>query len=390
MGWLLFSFLAGCGFSEEKKETGAGKEISEGYLSNGMTCKTEKGVLFTGNTEKAYFYDFYSDTVYPLCARPNCRHDSERECAAMRFNRLAYLPVMYQESLYYVRMEENGGLNYYRSNMDGEEERLVAELGYDQVDPLNALLYEGKAYLLGDSFGEMREEGWDGTACLFSVDLETGEKESLFEVGYGMNGGVLLTMKHLYGGRLYFEFFSRDADTDLENGMYFVDLKTREIQKIDWGEDFRMMGWRGEWAVFYDHALDASGLLDEKSEKTIWRVHLDSGEKEALCRSIPGGGSVVLEDGLLWTEWKEYEKEGVWKFYEWRSGETREISRIDLERYFFLEMSVCVDGEERLIGYFTETDETGTGRQGHYLISEEDFRKGKTEYRFLCRVNGGR
>ncbi len=235
----------------------------------------------------------------------------------MRFNRLAYLLVMYQESLYYVRMEENGGLNYYRSNMDGEEERLVAELGYDQVDPLNALLYEGKAYLLGDSFGEMREEGWDGTACLFSVDLETGEKESLLEVGYGMNGGVLLTMKHLYGGRLYFEFFSRDADTDLENGMYFVDLKTREIQKIDWGEDFRMMGWRGEWAVFYDHALDASGLLDEK--------------------------------------------EGVWKFYEWRSGETREISRIDLERYFFLEMSVCVDGEERL-----------------------------NRISFLCRVNGGR
>lgn len=46
-------------------------------------------------------------------------------------------------------------------------------------------------------------------------------------------------------------------------------------------------------------------------------------------------------------------------------------------------------GREMILGWYTEKVD-GKMREGHGIISAEDFLTGKETYRFLCPVNNGR
>ena len=141
--------ISGCGGAKQTVRTSE-KTEKDGIRSNGFSCVTDYGVLFCGNTDMLYLYDYGAKEAVPFWARPNCRHDS-RDCTAKLFEDRAILPVLYENGLYYMKL--NGSADaweYCRADQNGENEKVLAEVSYDVINPLNAILYHGKAYKKSD------------------------------------------------------------------------------------------------------------------------------------------------------------------------------------------------------------------------------------------------
>ncbi len=381
--WLsmVVMLIAGCG---KKIKANTEEEI---VLSNGFICESNSGLLFDGNTDKAYFYDYQTKITLPLCSRPNCRHESEENCTAMLFDRLAYLPTIYNGSLYYVRLDENQGKwNYYKAEVTGENEKLVTYLNYDVVEPFDAVLYENTAYLIGNIYENVKNEIdsdlFQGSSSLFSINLETGEVKSLLEITYGPDGTAMIDLLHIYNGTLYIHIYAREADDTLKDGYYSLDLNTGEFYELDWGENICVSAWKDEKAVFYDRKSE-----NEAEKKTYWYLNLDTDEKRELADTYYNGIGMILEEGFLYCEWESDYKEGMWYLYRWSSQKNEMISEVKKEELFIPELAVIVDGKEMIVGTYHGKNNHGNLVEGHFMIASEEFISGGTNYRYLCEIN---
>ena len=81
------------------------------------------------------------------------------------------------------------------------------------INPLNAILYHGKAYMIGET-GD-GSGGWPitmGATDVFSVDLQTGETETILATQtFGTDGIALINFEHAENGTAYLYLYGRNT-----------------------------------------------------------------------------------------------------------------------------------------------------------------------------------
>ncbi|MGO5165021.1 MULTISPECIES: hypothetical protein [unclassified Candidatus Paralachnospira] len=365
--------ISGCGGAKQTVRTSE-KTEKDGIRSNGFSCVTDYGVLFCGNTDMLYLYDYGAKEAVPFCARPNCRHDS-RDCTAKLFEDRAILPVLYENGLYYMKL--NGSADaweYCRADQNGENEKVLTEVSYDVINPLNAILYHGKAYMIGERATVQEDGHYDGSNDVFSVDLQTGETETILTQTFGTDGIALINFEHAENGTAYLYLYGRNITEGFSDGYYALDMETKSITRLENEENSSAGAW-GYGRMIYSR-------INGAQENGFWSYRLDNGETEKLCSCENPGRGLMMKDGFLHRVCDSEYKTGRWHFYEWDTGEDRELQKSDTEEDFLTELAVEADGEELLIGWYGEGE-----AEGHYLIPAKAFMDGSRDFQFLCTVN---
>ena len=135
------------------------------YVSN-------DGVFFFSKEEGLLkFEDWESNTVYPLCAKPNCLHDSEECTAWFPADETPPEALYYDgEYLYFEKSGDAGETIFYRQNLDGSDRKqLFLQEGY----LASGVVYDGDEvyYLTAMAGGEDDQ----GTAMVLEYSLNCGK-----------------------------------------------------------------------------------------------------------------------------------------------------------------------------------------------------------------------
>ncbi len=133
------------------------------------------------------FYDKASGITGPLCARPDCRHDSE-DCNA--YVTLPRCIGFYDGKLYWVgkvgRNVTDPNHYIYSCDLDGSDRRQVAL--YEEMPPGGQLNYNGQIALYHRGYcytaysRTFLEDGvYSERTYLYAISLETGEKITILD-----------------------------------------------------------------------------------------------------------------------------------------------------------------------------------------------------------------
>lgn len=129
---------------------------------------------------KIYFSEKGENEFYLLCDKPNCSH-SDQNCNAYGGLALGY----YDNHLYSVICDDNtSSFDLIRMDMDGSNHQKVTSLP-KQVSSDKGSSAEGGDYFFNKDYLifaiEPLEEDVHSKQCYYRIDLETGERELLFE-----------------------------------------------------------------------------------------------------------------------------------------------------------------------------------------------------------------
>lgn len=364
--------LTGCG------KNGTEEAHRKAVHTNGIESQSETGILFSGNVDKLYFYDISQKITYPLCARPNCTHDSEETCFSRIFSRLGSNPLLYDNKLYYIALnEENGKISLMSADLDGENQKELAELS---TVPDGMFLYNGKIYMPLQQFLFQGTGSGDykSSSGIAMVDLETGKRETMFRAEGGMDSTAVWYIKEIYDGKLFFMLDGGGTDySDVERGYYCLDLETKELETMDFDSDCLDTCWINGKAVFYDGVKEQE---NPEAEKHYWLYDLETNEKTCLTSYRLWGPGILTEKGYLYIEWDNTEyKRGVWNLYETESGKKTELFSF-VKQELFTPRFLFEEENREMIGGFYETKEDG---KGWYKISVDDFISGKKNYELM-------
>ncbi|QNM06756.1 hypothetical protein [Qiania dongpingensis] len=376
---LLFSIS--CAKTEKSTNQAEGSQ-EEPLISDRSICVAEKGVLLSGAGGMLQFYDYQADTTYPLCARPNCTHESD-DCTANLFRNGAAFPVIYRDRLYYIRSAiEEKPVTFCQADVTGEQEKELAILGDVQLTASRMLYYGEKAYF---SVIQVETEEYGGavevlkqSTSILSIDLEDGKIEVLLRKEYGTDESLFYDLLYIYEDQMYLDLMGVQ---DLSQNTYFVmRLDTGEVTQLEDGAGVSLTDWSHGKVVCQRGGTDQDNK-EVEGRFSIW--DLKTGEKKQVGSFI-GGPMAILKDGLVYVNWEEGFKEGEWKYYKFDSGETETFLKIqDGIMNFNPQNSFNKDGKEMIVGHRTVVKD-GKSVDGWYTISTEDFLERKENYKFLC------
>ena len=333
-------------------------------------------------TDKMMFYDYQSGAVYPLCNRPNCRHDSDSECAAV-LGKGTYSPFLYEGMLYYFDSVEEGWA-LYRADVSGENRKeLTLFEGFSGVGGAIAVT-EGKLYF-GTS--EFFTENYDDerpsrcTASLIEVDLETGDMRTLLTCEGAGDSRLVWTPCHVYGGDVYLMVESRGAtDGDIqEGGLYAIHPESGQVEPVVQSEELRVAGWWGRNAVCYQYASGENAVLQVLDLKT--------GETEALAvaEQNPLLVSALLDGTFVWREEAHAGEQMQWKACGLSDQTVKTLHEIASGKPGLTPITMYIqDGRRMIFGNGLLKNEAGELVGAYGTISEEEFLAGSSDFRFLC------
>ena len=380
--------LISCGNSAEEN-----KKAEEAAVMQLWFSETEKGILFCGNTDKLYCYDPETGKTKIYCEKSGCKHDSE-ECPALKLAGETPLMTVYQDKLYYINEEqETGKEGLYCLNWDGEEKQIIGDLNGLEGKDTGPVFYGGKAFLfLSDAEVETDGTGGgklkSGTLSLCSVDLETGEKDSIWTSESEGAQMPVWSAEHTSDQYLYYWFYLMDIKTGAvsESGWYELDMNTNETRKLELEGFARSVAWNGRKGIFCVDELEMPMEGQEKWENCYWLADLETGEKTKLEEYNRPGPGIWLKDGFLYLSWSSDMRMGTWKLYDWEAGKSSELFSFEPKEETMFYPEICIErgGKEMLIGRSAPE-----GVKGHYLISVEEFLAGNTTYELICKVDNG-
>ena len=303
---------------------------------------------------------------------------SEETCFSRIFSRLGSNPLLYDNKLYYTALnEENGKISLMSADLDGENQKELAELS---TVPDGMFLYNGKIYMPLQQFLSQGTGSGDykSSSGIAMVDLETGKRETLFRAEGGMDSTAVWYIKEIYDGKLFFMLDGGGTDySDVERGYYCLDLETKELETMDFDSDCLDTCWINGKAVFYDGVKEQE---NPEAEKHYWLYDLETNEKTCLTSYRLWGPGILTEKGYLYIEWDNTEyKQGVWNLYETESGKKTELFSF-VKQELFTPRFLFEEENREMIGGFYETKEDG---KGWYKISVDDFISGKKNYELM-------
>ncbi|MCD2492032.1 hypothetical protein LQE92_05250 [Lacrimispora sp. NSJ-141] len=375
---------ASCAETQESRKR-SDESQEEPVVSSWFICVTEKGILLSGDGGMLQFYDYQADTTYPLCARPNCTHESD-DCTANLFRGRAVFPAIYRDRLYYIRSAIEGKpVTFCQADAAGEQEKELAVLGNVQFTGSEMLYYGGKAYFSviqveteenGDAVEVLKQ-----SASILSIDLENGKTEVLLRKEYGTDESLFYDLLYIYEDKMYLNLAG--VQDPSQNTYWIMSLDTGDVTPLEDGAGVSLTDWSHGKAVCQRGGTDQDNK-EEEGMFSIW--DLKTGEKKQVGSFI-GGPMVIIENDLIYVSWEEGFQEGEWKYYKFDGGETETFLKIQGGKMnFHPQTSVSKNGQEMIVGRRTIMKD-GKSVEGWYIISAEDFLKGKENYKFLCWIN---
>ncbi len=219
------------------------------------THVTDNGVFFFSGDERLLKYeDWQSNAVYPLCAKPNCLHNSETCAAWFPADKMPPEALYYDgEYLYFERTGEAGETIFYRQNLDGSDRKqLFSQEGY---------LAPGVVY--------------DGNEVYYLTSVAGGEdnQEASMELEYSLNCGNLSDGK---SEQLPYRWTVEAGDVSL-SGKYGRQVVLRcSVQTGETESD----GW-------------------PVTDETIFALNLDSGERSGLGEGLTLRSDMFESDAVM-------------------------------------------------------------------------------------------
>ncbi|MCI9067366.1 MAG: hypothetical protein HFI65_01560 [Lachnospiraceae bacterium] len=351
--------------------------------------EAEKGVLFYGNTDQIYSYDAQEGKLEAFCEKSGCRHDTEA-CMSVKLVRETPLLAVYQEDLYYIKVNEKTGKeSLFCIDPEGGEKQILQELGGVDWNMGGPVIFDGRIYLFR-SDAEAKKDGTGiagGKLSLCRIELENGGTEIIWTQEYKEDQMAVWSLEHASDQYLYYWSYIVDVKTGdvSESGWHELDMEADKIKDLELEAFARPADWNGRRGVFF--ADDMEMPMGQESWEDSYRLaDLETGETTKLEACTRPGPGIWLKDGFLYIDWSRDMRTGVWRLYDWKERTSSEIVAFEAkeETMFYPEVCVERDGKEMLIGRSSPN-----GVKGHYLISVEDFLAGGKEYELLCEVNVG-
>lgn len=362
VGMILFAALctsiSGCGkkAAEEAQEGSICRDFDHvGYTKEGMVYQDYAGDLVK-------YLDYGTGQFYPLCVRPNCRHDSD-ECRAYALcGNMRFMGRMGDKWYYYQWGETEE--TFHVCDLDGGNDRVIGSYPYEEgkygSDPWGNVLFQDGSCFMALSVDNIEQDpndptigyGVSMTGNVYRYDLETGEREALCpEKTTRLNPYMVYG---IYDDKLVYSELLREDP--MEKVFRMMDLKTKETTELA-----TSCSWNGDYMnenfLVYNEA-------DEEGTRLV-ELDLETGEK-----------TVVFEDAyvfdMVWgSELKAFlvsdsSEEGNHRVYRYTDdGECVVL----YEKEIFVPYAL---GGDWVIGQDTDWDRA--------IIKKEDFLAGKTNW----------
>ncbi|MCQ2416999.1 MAG: hypothetical protein MJ071_04200 [Oscillospiraceae bacterium] len=252
----LMILLSGC--SMKKPDTMPADNISGRSImetESGYYYNTVQDILSMRYREKTTGTDIF------LCAKPECKHDGNENCTATYNFSLISNTILYNNSIYFVaedRTKEHLFYALYRLSLDGSTLDKVGEVakvmnpGGDFNDTWGSTakfaIHKGCAYI-PYQFGELTW-GKFVQSGFVKMDIQTGEKEALFEdTDYKTGRSV-----RIIGGAGDYFYYSVYARKPKDGGEFRINITTGETERLQAqkesdGNVYGLEGYRETLAV---------------------------------------------------------------------------------------------------------------------------------------------
>lgn len=253
--------LVSCG-KEEPKET----QICESQWY-GNVCLMEDGVLYKNpDTDRMEYFDYHTKDYGPLCAKPNCSHNS-KECESVFLGQKAYFIGRLEDRWYYHTADEELGGSFRFCDLDGGNDKKIGEFPYIHDGSFGSrVLFYGNSciFAAGKDYFEEETGEWTGTSsAIYWYRLDTGEADILCpEKTY---------MRPAYA--VYGEYGSCLIYTEYNGETYALKQKNLET-----GEEKLLFEDKSIGLVWLDGNLLACVSFKDTNSK-IHEINLDTGEQ---------------------------------------------------------------------------------------------------------------
>ncbi len=262
------SWMLGCGKKKEQIP------VTRSVVSANYTF-TDQGLFCRDNgSGRLEYFDYDLRDYFPVCSRPNCRHDTE-ECTAVALNKKLVCVGQQGEKLYYLQIRDIGDGVFCSCGLDGENSQELVDF---PAMPNNSyggvvLFQDNKCFLAAgyDLFDEETYEFLGVTSAVYQVDLKGGtwtellpERKELCPA-YEIYG--------LYEDRLLFSEWDGDS-SDLK--LKVLDLETGEVS-MPFGE-VSVLGksdLEGEWFFC---------TITEAGSERVKKFNLETGETAEIAQ----------------------------------------------------------------------------------------------------------
>lgn len=299
-----------------------------------------------------YFCPRGGNAFYPLCSKPNCKHQ-DKDCNAY-YNGSCF---GYFDGALYAVNDGMGKLDVIKMNLDGTDHQVVASLKLRQMGGYEYAFHHGRLYLRSNNtFLPGYKELPD---YLIVIDLsDASQTEPLAE--------YLQTEKL----PAYFDWYYKDkmfgCGGQNDPTLTEVDLSTGEVLKRELGN---FIGFYATDSTLYYFLEEEDGSKGEKSkiEPGFWEYDLESGT--ATYRGLPLEGiSFVAYDGdYIYAEAKQENSDAAPVLYI-LSREYELLDSVALE----IDLSLAAAASDRLyfydvgsmdlINFYLDKSQIGSGK----------------------------
>lgn len=402
--FLFVCFLTGCGKTAKPvtEETAVKEELSyfpqkEFHMGDMLPLKektaeniyddyaTDQGIFFFSQEDSLLKYeDWENQTVYPLCAKANCTHNSEECTAWFPANKSTPTGLFYDGAyLYFEKDGEAGEIVFYRQNLDGTDRKKIFEV--EESFSYGVIYEENQVYYLTSAYKTDSKE-WDSESVPKIYHLHCGnlteEKTTPFPYQWSISNGDLFLL-----GKYENQIAVRQSVTaDKEEVFFLIDLETG--QKTGLGEQVTLQsgGWEHEsmsCGVIGNFFLDME--VKEKREKNGYTYY----PCEIVLESLPETCAyrmekkvwniwdlMILDGNVFYYIWDETGKKFLQASYDLRNGAEKVYAEVFSDFYLWGET------ENWFYGSLFEIEE----EYKQVRIRKEDFYAGKAN--FIERMRG--
>ena len=365
--------FSGCGKKEGKLKNDLTVYYnSAGYLEEGMVYQDyDAGVI--------RYLDYATGECYPLCARPNCFHDSDECTAHALCGEIQFIGRLGDKWYYY--QEDETQAEFHSCDLDGGNDRVIGAYPFEAVEEGgyenwgrgtawgNVVFRDGSCFA-AMSTDNLEEDPNDPdvfgsvsvNSILYRYDLETGEREALCEEKTMRI--PCYTLWGIYEDQLIYSELLKDGDGERwVSGLRKLDLASKEIT------DLGILA--GE--TLYPGCLSGNLLLYNEAdgeETRLMEYDLETGEKRMIYEGY--GSNVVWEP-----EFKTFmgsdspgEDFKCWIYQYMGEGECKVL----YEDEAFIP---SVSAGDLVVGYSMEPPDLRWRRS---VMKKEDFLAGKTNW----------
>ena len=246
----------------------------EGSFTDGKCTYLEEGLIYTLMLGNAVYYEYDTGTYMPLCAKANCRHNTD-ECMAMRLSSVERLGKIGDK--WYYLMVDGYNMSLYSADLDGQNEKKIGTVGYGVGS--GCLFYDDSCIYVMDeatycAIDEHTGTFKDYTSTIRRFDFEEQKEETLtpelFNESYEIYGR--------YEDQLIYEemkkegFFVKILDLETGEVTDFIDKTDRFLYgKLSGNVFVYMVREDGRSENYRVMELD----LDTGEQKEIWKYSGD-------------------------------------------------------------------------------------------------------------------